>query len=327
MIVGQSPGNDFRLYEEKIAGYRNFINKLWNASRFVLAQCEKAKVDPHEVSEAQPTNLADQALYYHLNQLINDVTFGLKTYRLSEAGERLYSFVWDFFCDWYLELSKGEANPYVLVDALRTILILLHPYCPFVTEHLWEFVKQCDADLLIKHPWPLTLALVGDKNGTIPWKKSADQFQIVVDVISSIRSLRAEYGVAPEVTVPVTVHATGAGEFLSAHQAHIVRMANVSEVTVVSKAPPHRHGTVSAFLKGADIHLALEGVVDLNKVKVNLEGERVQLQKFLAGVHAKLDNEQFIARAKPEVVEVEKQKLADGEAKLKKIEERLKALA
>ncbi|MDO8468918.1 MAG: valine--tRNA ligase [Candidatus Peribacter sp.] len=323
MIVGQSPGNDFRLYEEKIAGYRNFINKLWNASRFVLMQCEKAGVDPKGVGDGAGVgslSVADRALLSSLQSLIDDATQGLKEYRLSETGERLYSFVWDYFCDWYLELSKGESNPAVLVHALRTIVHLLHPYCPFVTEELWASIGPKGSGPLIREPWPT------------PEKKSIDrdaeaQLQLLIDIITAVRSLRAEYGVTPEAKIPSTVHAVRSGEFLVQHQAHVLRLANVSELTVVSKAPAPRHGVVSAFLKGVDIQLLLEGVVDLTKVKENLEAERAQLQKFLAGVQAKLGNEQFVARAKPEVIETEKQKLADGEAKLKKIEERLKAFA
>jgi valyl-tRNA synthetase len=323
MIVGQSPGNDFRLYDEKIAGYRNFVNKLWNASRFVLLQCEKADIDPKVVNGQQLTvnlSVADRALLSSLQRLIEDVTQGLKEYRLSEAGERVYSFVWDYFCDWYLEFSKGESNPAVLVHALRTIVHLLHPYCPFVTEEIWASIAPKGSGLLIREPWPTVEKKLVDR-------EAEEQLQLLIDVISSIRSLCAEYGVAPEAKIPAAVHAVKSGDFLTKHQAHVLRLANVSELSIVSKAPAHRHGVVSTFLKGVDIHLSLEGVVDLTKVKGNMEAERVQLQKFLAGVQAKLSNEQFIARAKPEVVETEKQKLKDAEAKLAKIEERLKALS
>ncbi|MDD4287632.1 MAG: valine--tRNA ligase [Candidatus Peribacteraceae bacterium] len=323
MIVGQSPGNDFRLYDEKIAGYRNFVNKLWNASRFVLLQCEKADIDPKVVNGQQLTvnlSVADRALLSSLQRLIEDVTQGLKEYRLSEAGERVYSFVWDYFCDWYLEFSKGESNPAVLVHALRTIVHLLHPYCPFVTEEIWASITPKGSGLLIREPWPTVEKKLVDR-------EAEEQLQLLIDVISSIRSLCAEYGVAPEAKIPAAVHAVKSGDFLTKHQAHVLRLANVSELSIVSKAPAHRHGVVSTFLKGVDIHLSLEGVVDLTKVKGNMEAERVQLQKFLAGVQAKLSNEQFIARAKPEVVETEKQKLKDAEAKLAKIEERLKALS
>ncbi|MSR87371.1 valine--tRNA ligase, partial [Candidatus Peribacteria bacterium] len=157
MIVGQSPGNDSRLYEEKIAGYRNFVNKLWNASRFVLMKCEETHSDPALITslpESKDLSLADRALLHALETLIEDVTAGLKEYRLSDVGEKMYSFVWDYFCDWYLELSKGTANTAVLVHGLRRILKLLHPYCPFVTEELWASVKSKDAGMLIKEPWP-----------------------------------------------------------------------------------------------------------------------------------------------------------------------------
>jgi len=324
MIVGQSPGNDFRLYEEKIAGYRNFINKLWNASRFVLMQCEKAGVDPKGVgggaSGVGNLSVADRALLSSLQSLVTDVTEGLKSYRLSETGERLYSFVWDFFCDWYLEFSKGESNPTVLVHGLRTIVHLLHPYCPFVTEEIWASIAPKGSGPLIRAAWPVADEKLIDR-------RAEQDLQLLIDVISGVRSLRASFGVAPEAKIPAVVHAAKDSEFLVKHQAHVLRLANVSALTVVSKAPAHKHGTVSAFLKGADIHLPLEGVVDLAKVKANLEEELSQLQKFLAGVRAKLGNEQFMARAKPEVVETEQQKLKDGEEKLKKVEERLKALS
>src|SRR3990167_10153257 len=113
MIVGQSPGSDSRLYEEKIAGYRNFINKLWNASRFVLLQCEQAGIDPKTITKlpaADQLSLADRALIHALEVLVEDVTRGLEKYELSDVGEKIYAFVWDYFCDWYLELSKGNAN-------------------------------------------------------------------------------------------------------------------------------------------------------------------------------------------------------------------------
>jgi len=326
MIVGQSPGNDFRLYDEKIAGYRNFINKLWNASRFVLMQCEKAGTDPSGIGmqnvecKMQNYSVADRALLSQLQCLIADVTEGLKNYRLSEAGERVYSFVWDYFCDWYLEFSKGESNPAVLVHALRTIVHLLHPYCPFVTEEIWASIAPKGSGLLIREPWPTVEKKLVDR-------EAEEQLQLLIDVISAIRSLRAEYDIAPEAKIPAIVHAAKSDEFLVKHQADVLRLAYVSELVIVSKPPAHKQGMVSMFLHNADVHLLLEGIVDLSKVKQNLESERTQLQKFLAGVQAKLSNEQFMARAKPEVIETEKQKLADAEAKLAKIEERLKALA
>jgi valyl-tRNA synthetase len=154
MIVGQSPGNDFRLYEEKIAGYRNFVNKLWNAARFVLLICEKEGIDPKRLaagSKQSVLSLADRWILSVTQRLIGDVTEGLEHYRLSQVGEMLYDFVWSKYCDWYVELSKEQPNAPVLLQVLRTILTLLHPYAPFVTEEIWAKVGE---GMLMRQAWP-----------------------------------------------------------------------------------------------------------------------------------------------------------------------------
>jgi len=330
MIVGQSPGNDFRLYEEKIAGYRNFINKLWNASRFVLMQCEKAGVDPKKMENGkwkmENVSVADRALLSSLQQLVDDVTKGLTEYHLSETGERLYSFVWDYFCDWYLELSKGEANPTVLVHALRTIVHLLHPYCPFVTEELWSSIGPPGSTSLIREPWPVAEKDLIDR-------EAESCLQLVINAVTAIRDLRQTQGINPQMKVPVIIDTDYAevAETLTSQKDHIIHLAHLSsfEANVgIPSGPIFRHGQAAMrVLNEFEVHLLLEGILDVEKERSGMLKEEEQLQKFLAGVRAKLGNEQFIARAKPEVVETERQKLADGEAKLKKIKERLKALA
>jgi len=323
MIVGQSPGNDSRLYEEKIAGYRNFINKLWNASRFVLMQCEQAGVDPHEIGGRDSgvgngeLSLADRALLSALQDLIDDVTDGLQNYRLSETGERLYSFVWDYFCDWYLELSKGELNPSVLIHALRTILVLLHPYCPFVTEELWDAVKPTDADLLLKTEWPVSDKKLKDQS-------AFDDLQTVIDVIAAIRSLRADQEIEPGLKIPAVIH-TDHADLLQSESEHIKRLCKLESLTVDNKPQKHEH-SASMFLKGAEVHLPLEGVIDITKVRAKLEKEQQQLLGFLKGIEAKLKNKQFVDNAPEEVVALEREKQESAKEKLAKIEERLKSL-
>ncbi|OGJ60540.1 valine--tRNA ligase [Candidatus Peribacteria bacterium RIFCSPHIGHO2_02_FULL_51_15] len=319
MTIGQSPGNDTRLYEEKIAGYRNFVNKLWNAARFVLIQCEKEKLDPKAIipSAYEPKTLADFALFSELLSVRGKVTLGLENYAVSVAGDSLYSFVWDFFCDWYLELSKGESNLPFLVNALREILQLLHPFCPFVTEELWSSLKHENADILIKHPWPVDIALAEGK-GITP----REQFQVLIDVISAIRKLRVEQEIEAGKDVAVFIYTKKHAELLQSQEAHIRRLGHVG--TLMIDAKPVKHTNVaSAFLSGTEIHLSLEGLFDPVKVKKSLLKEQTSLVRYRDGLLQKLRNQDFVSRAPASLVEAEKGKLTEVEEKLKKIDERL----
>ncbi|MDO8649039.1 MAG: valine--tRNA ligase [Candidatus Peregrinibacteria bacterium] len=319
MIVGQSPGNDSRLYEEKIAGYRNFVNKLWNASRFVLMQCDQAKVDPHTIapSDMKPKSLADHALLYELLSVRSDVTDAIATYRLSEAGERLYSFVWDFFCDWYLELSKGEVNIPFLVNALREILQLIHSYCPFVTEELWSHVKYNEFGMLIQHPWPLPIS---KGHG-----EEREAFQVLIDVVTTVRRMRSDYGVEQAKTIALILHSQKYEDVLASQKEHILRLTKADQWTLTAKPEKHQNAA-STFLPGVEVHIPLEGLLDLAKEKASAEEERDRLKTYKKGIEGKLKNKAFVENAPTAVVDQEREKLASTEEKLKKIEERLKML-
>ncbi len=323
MIVGQSPGNDFRLYEEKIGGYRNFVNKLWNASRFVQMKCEDEGVDPHTVAGGgggAELSLADRAMQSSLDSLIADVTKGLDEYRLSEVGEKLYSFIWDYFCDWYLELSKGETNINMLVGTLRTFLVLLHPYCPFVTEELWEHFKfEKSEGMLISQPWPV------HSDPARQDKDAERDFQIIIDVISAIRSIRADQGVEPGLKLKVIIHTKKHLELLESQQEHIERLAKLSELSIDSDPVKHENAA-SAFLKDIEVHIPLEGVIDFEKEREKLGKEKEKLESFMKGIESKLNNKKFVSNAPAEVVDTEKDKLKNAQDKLNKIEERLKTL-
>ncbi|HLD07648.1 MAG TPA: valine--tRNA ligase [Candidatus Peribacterales bacterium] len=322
MIVGQSPGNDSKLYEEKIAGYRNFVNKLWNASRFVLMTCESAGIDPKSITELSPKeklSLADRALLHLLDvELVADVTDALEQYRLSEVGERLYSFVWGTFCDWYLELSKGNANHAVLVHAMRRVLRLLHPYCPFITEELWASFKPQNAGMLIAEEWPTVHPERRDK-------EAFEAFQILIDVITAIRSIRNEHGVEVGKEITAFLVTEEATQVLEEHAADIRRLAKVKSL-MVQNEKYHGVNAASAFTKHVEIHVPLEGIIDLSKEKERLTKEKDQLTKFLKGLQVKLKNADFTKNAPKEVLEKEKQKEEEAMGKLKKIEEKLTVL-
>lgn len=339
LIVGQSPGNDTRMYEDRIVGYRNFVNKLWNASRFVLMKCEDEGVDVHGVSgsgirnpESGPSSssgrnpesggmsLADRALQSSLEKLIQDVTEGLNDYRLSEVGERLYSFIWDYFCDWYLELSKGETNINMLVGAMRTFLVLLHPYCPFVTEELWEqFKYEKSEGMLINQPWPVH----SDPGRSDP--EAEEQFQMIIDVISAIRRVRSEYNINQGKKIDVTL-VSKSESLLKEQEENIKRLGRVGDLAIQSGKFDGAHAA-SVFTKDVEVHVPLEGVIDVEKEKGRLAKEKAQLEKFLEGVQGKLKNKKFMESAPEEVVTKERQKEEDATEKLKKINERISTLS
>src|SRR3989344_92166 len=321
MIVGQSPGNDSRLYEEKIAGYRNFVNKLWNAARFVLMQCEQSGVNPQTITklpEMSELALADRAMLSRLQPDVEKVTKDLTEYRLSEVGETLYSFVWDDFCDWYLELSKGNANVAVLVHILRKILVMLHPYCPFVTEELWSHVKKADAGMLILQEWSTVKDALKDS-------ESEAQFLTLISVVQAIRKLRADQNVEPAKAVNVTIVSKKHADLLESQRSHIERMGKIEKLEITAKKLKLEN-VASEFIADAEVYLSLEGLIDLEKEKNNLEKERGELQKFLSSIEAKLGNKQFVENEPEKVIAMEKEKMETTKEKLKKIEERLKSL-
>ncbi|MBU1935086.1 valine--tRNA ligase [Patescibacteria group bacterium] len=196
MVIGSTPGNDTRLYEEKIQGYRNFTNKLWNASRFVLGILEEKNVTDEPVVDYDNLTDADQWILNKLNETIKDVDDGLMEYKISETGQILYDFLWNDFCDWYLELSKGDKqNLAVLYHALKNILILLHPFIPFVTEVIWSQLPG-QSEMLIRHDYP-------KPDGRKYNWKSLDN---VIEVIKSIRRLRGENKIEPAQKIAVNIY-------------------------------------------------------------------------------------------------------------------------
>ena len=321
LLIGVTPGNDGSLSTDKVSGYRNFVNKLWNASRFVLMQCESTGVSPAEVEsgkwKVENLGLADKAILSSLQDLITDVTDGLAEYRLSDVGERLYSFTWDYFCDWYLELSKGEANPEVLVHVLRTIVTLLHPYCPFVTEELWSQIKPKDAGMLISEQWTMN-------NDQLKDQTAQDDLQTVIDVISAIRSLRSDQGIEAGKKVNIIIHSKHA-DLLTAQKEHILKMGRLEDLTIDSDAKKHEDAA-SAIIKDTEIYMPLEGLIDTEAEIAKLTKEKQKLEGFIIGSEAKLSNKKFVDGAPQDVITLEKEKLAGNQEKLKKVEERLQSL-
>ena len=309
MVIGNTPGNDMRLYEEKIMGYRNFTNKLWNASRFVIGIFEEKGITEAPELDLGSLSDADEWILSKTYSTLSAVDDALMNYRISEAGQLLYDFLWNDFCDWYLELSKGDKqNLAVLYHVLSTTLKLLHPIIPFVTEQIWSDLPGTSGMLITEeYPQPLEKEF------------SADSIDIVTELISAIRRMRSENRIEPAQKIAVTLYGR---RNLDANKDEIVRLARISELTW-EESGEKLSGAATDVVNGIKIFIPLEGLVDVEKETIRLQKEIDQLSKYIASLSGKLSNKKFVQNAPEAVVEGEKKKLEDAEVRIKQMKEQL----
>jgi valyl-tRNA synthetase len=300
LTIGITPGNDGVLSERKIEGYRNFCNKLWNVGRFILGQL------PEGYSPAVPVakSPADHWIMAKIDQVIEDVTASIEDYRFSEAGQTVYSLLWDDFADWYVEASKVDPNYDVLIYGLETILKLVHPIAPFVSEAIWSHLDW-NKDMLIVTPWPMrTKAEINAGSVKI--------FEQAQEVVAKVRALAAE----EQLSKP-TVVTTDAG--LAAAADLVCRLAKAGELKLVEEGSGFYLGSVApAWISATAEQVAAR--------RNRLEAQREEKGKYASSLEAKLSNERFVANA-PEAVIVEvRGKLSEAKELLSRLEEQLKAL-
>jgi valyl-tRNA synthetase len=320
-------GRDIKLSTSRVEGYRNFGTKLWNAARFCeMNGCvRRADFDP-----AQVKGTIDRWILGETERAVAAVVEGLESYKFNEAAGTAYRFVWGAFCDWYLELAKpvlqGEdeaAKTETRATAayvLDQTLAILHPFMPFITEELWRVTGAqgpARAGLLALAPWPQPKDLLDpEADAEITW---------LVDLIQSVRSVRAEMNVPAGAQVPLVL--TGAGEGarrrLAVHMETLKRLARLSEVTLADAAPK---GSARFVVGEATAALPLEGVIDLAAEKARLTKEQAKLADEIAKIDGKLGNANFVARAPEEVIEEQKERREAAEARRAKIAEALRAL-
>jgi valyl-tRNA synthetase len=315
VVIGNSPGNDMHLYEEKIKGYRNFTNKLWNASRFVLGIIEEKGIKEMPAINQNNLSDADQWILGKLNDVITKVDDALMDFNISGAGQLLYDFLWNDFCDWYLELSKGEKqNLGVLCTVLRDTLTMLHPLMPFITEQIWSQLPGNEG-MLIHAEYPKS----------ITQKYKGDATESVISVVTAIRKLRAENGVEAAAKISAVVYGHSATEKLKGCTDDIIRLARLSDLKLEENGEkPDK--AVTDIVGGIEIYLRLEGLVDTEKEKIRLKKEVEQLEKYIATLSAKLMNKNFVQSAPLTIVEAEKSRLKESEEKKAKLEEQMKGL-
>ncbi len=316
LVIGSSPGNDMRLYEEKIAGYRNFINKIWNSARFALMNVEKEDLEK-EFDPSMIKSFADKWILTELQKLVKEVEADMQKYRFSDAGTKIYEFIWRYYCDWYLEISKGEhKNPAVLLYVLKTNLKLLHPFVPFVTEKIWEFIDP--NTMLINREWPEY-----DKN--LVFKEEAATMDLIHEIITQIRSIRAELKVEPVKKINATIYGGKYTDAIEEKREVLMRLARLEELTV-KRSGKKLQKAKAAFIDEIEVYLPLEDMIDADKERKRIEKELANKENFAKSLEAKLSNEGFLAKAPKPVLEKEKKRLKEEQLAIKKLQEQLESL-
>jgi len=323
-------GREIKLDEERIEGYRFFINKLWNAARFALMHVEECDASITDVVQnPKELPLIHQWVLSRTAKTISDVRRALDEYRFNDAASVIYQFVWHEFCDWYLEWIKADlfSKDELLRDqargtllyVLETILKLIHPITPFVTEEIWS-VLPGDRSLLVTSEYPV----VQD------WQDETveNQVALLMGVITGIRNIRSEADVHPSVKIDAFVLCTDSSktELIEAFSAAISSMTRLDSLTVAAEGD--KPGDAATYIyQDIEMYVPLKGLVDVEKEREKLERERGKIEKSLKQINGKLGNKKFLANAPTEIVEKEKGKLAELETKLAKVADAEKRLA
>ena len=328
LITGNSPGNDTRFYTEKCEAMRNFANKIWNASRFVMMNLT---IDHYALPDADKLEREDKWVLSKLNRLVKEVTENLDSYEIGVASAKVYDFIWDTYCDWYIELTKTRLNgtdeaakltaQNVLCYVLVTLLKLLHPFMPFITEEIYQALPKCDgaSDILMMAQWPeYTEAL------NFPTEENA--MEAVMDLIRAIRARRAEMNVPPSKKAELRI-VTGQPEAYRQGLHFIQRLAYASNVTFPETAPADVTGLVSIVTHDATAYLPLSELVDLAAERERIAKELEKAKNGLRITEGKLSNEKFVAHAPENVVNAEREKVTKYKELIAKLEESAKAMA
>ena len=327
-------GRDIKMSEKRVEGYRNFVNKLWNAARFALMHLKQGAALPQEAMRSVP----DRWILSRLHRVTRDTASALDEYRFNDAAATLYQFIWHEFCDWYLEVIKpalygnqGEdrqlATQGVLWRVLHDALILLHPIIPFVTEEIWEKLPGTEGSLMAAR-FPSDAEAAGEIHEDADAEAT---MQFVMAVITGIRNIRGEMNIAPSMNLAVTVQ-TDEGQLashLAEHRDLVAKLARLTRLTI-EPVGPRPKAAATAVIEGATLFVSLEGIIDFNQEAARLKKEIGKIDNELATLDKKLGNEDFLNKAPAAVVDKVKQQHATFSEKREALEThlaRIEALA
>ena len=320
---GSAPGQDVRFSTDKMDAAWNFINKIWNASRYVLMNVGDLTLD--NLSIGQDLTLADRWILARLQTTIADVTRLFERFEFGEAGRILYSFIWDDYCDWYIEMTKEQlqdkeaantTTKSILVFVLDQFLRLLHPIMPFVTEEIWQQIGGQDKSIVVAD-YPRVMEAYQDS-------QVEAQMAQLMELIRAVRTIRNEMNtpLSKPVDLYIKVQDAAGQALLEANQAYIKRFCNPAQL-LISQAPEHPEEVVTQVLSFAEILMPLKGLIKLEDELARLEGEQAKLEKEVARIDGKLSNEKFVSRAPEQVVAEERNKRQGYLSQLETVKERI----
>ncbi len=324
-----SMGRDIKMSEDRVEGYRHFINKIWNAARFSLMHLEQA---PEKFDSSRVEGLAHKWIMHRMEEIKSQVAEALENYRFNDAAQTMYQFVWHSFCDWYLELIKPELygddsrlrekardNLYQM---LSEILILLHPMIPFVTQEIWSRLPGINEQDLSRVPYP-------QKRPGCDFPEAARDMEFLQQVITAVRGIRSELNIAPGIRLELLIRTEGRDRaFLEKHQDLILGLAGLSGMQAGEDIDPPG-GCGAAVVKGCELFVPLRGVVDIQSELARLQKELSKLDKDLNIVGKKLDNPGFLNNAPREVITKEQAKagrIREEKEKLEALQKRLESI-
>ena len=328
LVLGISPGNDIRYMPEKLESASNFANKLWNASKFVLSNMPK---DGSKLAEDRlPENLCyeDKWILSKLNKLVKEVTNNLENFELGIAPQKVYDFIWNEFCDWYIEMVKSRlydencttkfAAQYTLNKVLKDSLKLLHPVMPFVTEKIYMQLYHNDESIMISK-WP-------EYTESLSFEKEEEQVEKLKTIIVGIRNLRTNLNVHPSKKSKLIFVTKTANDMLKESSAMIQKLGFANEIDIQENKENIPQNAMSVLADGIEVYIPFEELVDLEAEKQRLQGERAKLLSEVARGEKMLSNPGFVNKAPESKINEEKAKLAKYKEMLEKVEERIKSL-
>ena len=325
LVTGNTPGNDMRFYLERVEANRNFANKLWNATRFVLMNLEEEIIE-HELN-LENLEEEDKWILSRLNTVIKDVTENLDRYEIGMAAQKIYDFIWDEYCDWYIEMVKSrlygddkeskEVAEKVLLAVLKDILKLLHPFMPYITEEIWQHLPKTENPLIISK-WP-------KYRDDLHFPKAETRIEFIMTGIKGIRNARAEMNIVPsrKSTVIFVTEDEGIKDIINYGKRYFINLASAEKIEILDNKTNIGDDNISVVLSKCEVFLPLKDLIDFDKEIERLEKEREKLEGELKRVKGKLANEGFISKAPEKVVAEEREKQKRYEEMMEKVLERL----